>query len=148
MLLSHACVLLVRHHVIFFIYIYSFSRYYYLKWLTFNTRHKPISCWEPEPLSHCSCSLYALFWLYSVEALSNKNSHTLVFRPELDACDSPDKYPQLFQVLLEIEVENTEKQKDLTPPWEQFPTKDLSPNVLFSCHQEHKDALAVAGNIQ
>lgn len=71
-----------------------------------------------------------------------------VFRSELDACDSPDKYPQLFQVLLEIEVEKTEKQKDLTPPWEQFPTKDLSPNVLFSCHQEHKDALAVTGNVK
>ncbi|XP_062854110.1 putative tyrosine-protein phosphatase auxilin isoform X2 [Trichomycterus rosablanca] len=65
-------------------------------------------------------------------------------KPELDACDSPDKYPQLFHVLVDVEVENTEKQKDLTPPWEQFPTKDLSPNVLFSCHQEHKDALAVA----
>lgn len=73
---------------------------------------------------------------------------TRVFRPELDACDSPDKYPQLFQVLLEIEVEDTEKQKDLTPPWEQFPTKDLSPNVLFSSHQENKDALAVTGEIQ
>ncbi|XP_046706567.1 putative tyrosine-protein phosphatase auxilin isoform X5 [Silurus meridionalis] len=69
-------------------------------------------------------------------------------KSELDACDSPDKYPQLFQVLLEIEVENMEKQKDLTPPWEQFPTKDLSPNVLFSCHQEHKDALAVTDPAQ
>ncbi|KAG7326282.1 hypothetical protein KOW79_009683 [Hemibagrus wyckioides] len=69
-------------------------------------------------------------------------------KSELDACDSPDKYPQLFQVLLEIEVENTEKQKDLTPPWEQFPTKDLSPNVLFSSHQEHKDALAVTDPAQ
>ncbi|KAM9483730.1 auxilin isoform 2-T2 [Clarias gariepinus] len=69
-------------------------------------------------------------------------------KSELDACDSPDKYPQLFQVLLEIEVEKTEKQKDLTPPWEQFPTKDLSPNVLFSCHQEHKDALAVTDPAQ
>ncbi|KAI4891909.1 hypothetical protein NFI96_029993 [Prochilodus magdalenae] len=66
-------------------------------------------------------------------------------KSDLDACDSPEKYPQLFHVLLDIEVENTEKQKDLTPPWEQFPTKDLSPNVLFSCHQEHKDALAIAG---
>uniref|UniRef100_A0AAR2LL57 DnaJ (Hsp40) homolog, subfamily C, member 6 n=1 Tax=Pygocentrus nattereri TaxID=42514 RepID=A0AAR2LL57_PYGNA len=65
-------------------------------------------------------------------------------KSDLDACDSPEKYPQLFHVLLDIEVENTEKQKDLTPPWEQFPTKDLSPNVLFSCHQEHKDALAIA----
>ncbi|XP_051568756.1 putative tyrosine-protein phosphatase auxilin isoform X6 [Myxocyprinus asiaticus] len=69
-------------------------------------------------------------------------------KTELDACDSPEKYPQLFQVLLDIEVESTEKQKDLTPPWEQFPTKDLSPNVLFSCHQEHQDALAVADPAQ
>lgn len=66
-------------------------------------------------------------------------------RPELDACDSPEKYPQLFHVILDIEVEGTDKQKDLTPPWEQFPCKDLNPNVLFSCHQEHQDALAIAG---
>uniref|UniRef100_UPI0037E76BCA auxilin n=1 Tax=Semicossyphus pulcher TaxID=241346 RepID=UPI0037E76BCA len=65
-------------------------------------------------------------------------------KPELDACDSPEKYPQLFHVILDIEVEGTDKQKDLTPPWEQFPCKDLSPNVLFSCHQEHQDALAIA----
>ncbi|KAM9530454.1 auxilin-like isoform 21-T24 [Salvelinus alpinus] len=65
-------------------------------------------------------------------------------KPELDACDSPEKYPQLFHVLVDIEVEGTDKQKDLTPPWEQFPNKDLIPNVLFSCHQEHQDALAIA----
>ncbi|XP_077054779.1 auxilin isoform X13 [Siphateles boraxobius] len=69
-------------------------------------------------------------------------------KTELDACDSPEKYPQLFHVLLDIEVESTEKQKDLTSPWEQFPTKDLNPNVLFSCHQEHQDALAVADPAQ
>ncbi|XP_028300363.1 putative tyrosine-protein phosphatase auxilin isoform X2 [Gouania willdenowi] len=65
-------------------------------------------------------------------------------KPELDACDSPEKYPQLFQVILDMEVEGVDKQKDLTPPWEQFPCKDLSPTVLFSGHQEHQDALAVA----
>ncbi|XP_018609363.2 putative tyrosine-protein phosphatase auxilin isoform X2 [Scleropages formosus] len=65
-------------------------------------------------------------------------------KPELDACDSPEKYPQLFHVVLEMEVESTEKQKDLTPPWEQFPSKDLSPSILFSCHQEYLDALAIA----
>ncbi|XP_034035455.1 putative tyrosine-protein phosphatase auxilin [Thalassophryne amazonica] len=65
-------------------------------------------------------------------------------KPELDACDSPEKYAQLFHVVLDVEVEGVDKQKDLTPPWEQFPCKDLSPNVLFSCHQEHQDALAVA----
>uniref|UniRef100_A0A3Q3W2W9 Auxilin n=1 Tax=Mola mola TaxID=94237 RepID=A0A3Q3W2W9_MOLML len=70
----------------------------------------------------------------------------LKFNPELDACDSPEKYPQLFHVILDVEVEGVDKQKDLTPPWEQFPCKDLSPNVLFSCHQEHQDALAIAGH--
>ncbi|KAK2835247.1 hypothetical protein Q5P01_015731 [Channa striata] len=65
-------------------------------------------------------------------------------KPELDACDSPEKYPQLFHVILDVDVERVDKQKDLTPPWEQFPCKDLSPSVLFSCHQEHQDALAVA----
>ncbi|XP_061681381.1 putative tyrosine-protein phosphatase auxilin isoform X1 [Syngnathoides biaculeatus] len=70
---------------------------------------------------------------------------TLKFnKPELDACDSPDKYPQLFHVMVDVEVEGLDKQKDLTPPWEQFPSKDLSPNVLFTCHQEHQDALAIA----
>uniref|UniRef100_A0A665V454 Auxilin n=1 Tax=Echeneis naucrates TaxID=173247 RepID=A0A665V454_ECHNA len=66
-------------------------------------------------------------------------------KPELDACDSPEKYPQLFHVILDVEVEGVDKQKDLTPPWEQFPCKDLNPSVLFSCHQEHQDALAIAG---
>ncbi|XP_029905458.1 putative tyrosine-protein phosphatase auxilin isoform X5 [Myripristis murdjan] len=69
-------------------------------------------------------------------------------KPELDACDSPEKYPQLFHVILDIEVEGVDKQKDLTPPWEQFPCKDLSPNVLFSCHQEHQDALAIADEME
>ncbi|KAJ8409416.1 hypothetical protein AAFF_G00228170 [Aldrovandia affinis] len=65
-------------------------------------------------------------------------------KPELDACDSPEKYPQLFHVQLDIEVETVDRQKDLTPPWEQFPSKDLNPSVLFSCHEEHQDTLAIA----
>ncbi|XP_069377746.1 auxilin isoform X1 [Paralichthys olivaceus] len=69
-------------------------------------------------------------------------------KPDLDACDSPEKYPQLFHVILDVEVEGVDKQKDLTPPWEQFPCKDLSPNVLFSCHQEHQDALAIADEME
>ncbi|KAM7388115.1 hypothetical protein PAMP_024316 [Pampus punctatissimus] len=69
-------------------------------------------------------------------------------KPELDACDSPEKYPQLFHVIFDVEVEGVDKQKDLTPPWEQFPCKDLNPNVLFSCHQEHQDALAIADEME
>ncbi|EMP32369.1 Putative tyrosine-protein phosphatase auxilin [Chelonia mydas] len=65
-------------------------------------------------------------------------------KPELDACDSPDKYPQLFHVTLEIEIESADRQTDLTPPWENFTTKDINASILFSSHQEHQDALALA----
>lgn len=69
----------------------------------------------------------------------------LIFRPELDACDSPEKYPQLFHIIVEIEVDSTDRQTDLTPPWENFTTKDINPSILFSSHQEHQDTLALAG---
>nr|XP_020661738.1 putative tyrosine-protein phosphatase auxilin isoform X4 [Pogona vitticeps] len=66
-------------------------------------------------------------------------------KPELDACDSPEKYPQLFHVLLEIEIDSTDRQTDLTPPWENFTTKDINPSILFSSHQEQQDTVALAG---
>ncbi|XP_053248095.1 putative tyrosine-protein phosphatase auxilin isoform X3 [Podarcis raffonei] len=66
-------------------------------------------------------------------------------KPELDACDSSDKYPQLFHVMLEIEIDSADRQTDLTPPWENFTTKDINPSILFSSHQEHQDTLALAG---
>lgn len=87
-------------------------------------------------------SLYIAFQKYS--SLSNQT--TLVpFRPELDACDSPDKYPQLFHVILDIEIQSADRQTELTPPWENFTTKDINPSILFSSHQEHQDTLALAG---
>ncbi|NXU04282.1 GAK kinase, partial [Buphagus erythrorhynchus] len=71
---------------------------------------------------------------------------TLKFtKPELDACDSPDKYPQLFHVILDIEIQSADRQTELTPPWENFTTKDINPSILFSSHQEHQDTLALAG---
>ncbi|XP_038608306.1 putative tyrosine-protein phosphatase auxilin isoform X2 [Tachyglossus aculeatus] len=66
-------------------------------------------------------------------------------KPELDACDSPEKYPQLFHVVLEVEIEPGERQTDLTPPWENFSTKDINPSILFSSHQEQQDTLASGG---
>ncbi|XP_032074769.1 putative tyrosine-protein phosphatase auxilin [Thamnophis elegans] len=73
-------------------------------------------------------------------------STTLKFtKPELDACDSPEKYPQLFHIIVEIEIDSADRQTDLTPPWENFTTKDINPSILFSSHQEHQDTLALAG---
>ncbi|KAE8609666.1 hypothetical protein XENTR_v10011874 [Xenopus tropicalis] len=64
-------------------------------------------------------------------------------KPELDACDSPEKYPQLFHVLLDIDIEGTDRQVDLTPPWENFSSKDVNPSILFSSQQEQQDAHAI-----
>ncbi|XP_068095401.1 auxilin isoform X2 [Hyperolius riggenbachi] len=66
-------------------------------------------------------------------------------KPELDACDSPDKYPQLFHIILDIEIESTDRQTDLTPPWENFNAKDVNPSILFSSQQEQQDTLAAGG---
>lgn len=72
-------------------------------------------------------------------------SFTSLFRPELDACDVPEKYPQLFQVTLDVEMQPHDKVIDLTPPWEHYCTKDVNPSILFSSHQEHQDTLALGG---
>uniref|UniRef100_A0A2K6LNK0 Auxilin n=1 Tax=Rhinopithecus bieti TaxID=61621 RepID=A0A2K6LNK0_RHIBE len=66
-------------------------------------------------------------------------------KPELDACDVPEKYPQLFQVTLDVELQPHDKVIDLTPPWEHYCTKDVNPSILFSSHQEHQDMLALGG---
>jgi hypothetical protein len=63
----------------------------------------------------------------------------------LDACDVPEKYPQLFQVMLDVELQPHDKAVDLTPPWEHYCTKDVNPSILFSSHQEHQDTLALGG---
>lgn len=63
----------------------------------------------------------------------------------MDACDVPEKYPQLFQVTLDIEVQPQDKVIDLTPPWEHYCTKDVNPSILFSSQQEHQDTLALGG---
>ncbi|XP_042808023.1 putative tyrosine-protein phosphatase auxilin isoform X5 [Panthera leo] len=66
-------------------------------------------------------------------------------KPELDACDVPEKYPQLFQVTLDIELQPHDKVIDLTPPWEHYCTKDVNPSILFSSHQEHQETLVLGG---
>ncbi|KAM4640560.1 auxilin isoform 2-T2 [Discoglossus pictus] len=66
-------------------------------------------------------------------------------KPEFDACDAPEKYPQLCHVILDIEIEATDRPTDLTPPWENFSAKDINPSILFSSHQEQQDVLAIGG---
>ncbi|XP_069776569.1 cyclin-G-associated kinase isoform X2 [Narcine bancroftii] len=64
---------------------------------------------------------------------------------DLDACDIQEKYPDLFQVTLEVEVEAQENAGSNIPPWENFMTKGLNPKVLFSSREEQQEMLSKFG---
>eukprot|EP00062_Callorhinchus_milii_P013735 gi/632962302/ref/XP_007897231.1/ PREDICTED: cyclin-G-associated kinase [Callorhinchus milii] len=64
---------------------------------------------------------------------------------DLDACDIQEKYPDLFQVTLEVEVEPRDKVSSKVPPWENFVTKGLNPKILFSSREEQQEMLSKFG---
>uniref|UniRef100_A0A8D3A947 Cyclin-G-associated kinase n=1 Tax=Scophthalmus maximus TaxID=52904 RepID=A0A8D3A947_SCOMX len=64
---------------------------------------------------------------------------------DLDACDIQEKYPDLFQVNLDIEMEPRDRPSTKTPPWETFQTKGLNPKILFSSRDEQQEILSKFG---
>uniref|UniRef100_A0A8C6UVG1 Cyclin-G-associated kinase n=1 Tax=Neogobius melanostomus TaxID=47308 RepID=A0A8C6UVG1_9GOBI len=75
-----------------------------------------------------------------------RNATTVKFaKYDLDACDIQEKYPDLFQVNLNIEVEPRDRPTTKTPPWEGFPTKGLNPKILFSSRDEQQEILSKFG---
>nr|XP_023688031.1 cyclin-G-associated kinase isoform X1 [Paramormyrops kingsleyae] len=75
-----------------------------------------------------------------------RNATTVKFaKYDLDACDIQEKYPDLFQVNLEVEVEPRDRPSHRTPPWENFATKGLNPKILFSSREEQQEILAKFG---
>uniref|UniRef100_A0A665WYZ9 Cyclin-G-associated kinase n=1 Tax=Echeneis naucrates TaxID=173247 RepID=A0A665WYZ9_ECHNA len=75
-----------------------------------------------------------------------RNATTVKFaKYDLDACDIQEKYPDLFQVNLDIEVEPRDKPSTKTPPWEGFQTKGLNPKILFSSRDEQQEILSKFG---
>lgn len=66
-------------------------------------------------------------------------------RYDLDACDIQEKYPDLFQVNLNIEVDPRDKPSTKPPPWEGFQTKGLNPKILFSTRDEQQEILSKFG---
>ncbi|XP_060696107.1 cyclin-G-associated kinase isoform X1 [Hemiscyllium ocellatum] len=64
---------------------------------------------------------------------------------DLDACDIQEKYPDLFQVTLEVEVEPRDNISSNTPPWENLLTKGLNPKILFSSREEQQEMLSKFG---
>ncbi|XP_077456668.1 cyclin-G-associated kinase [Stigmatopora argus] len=75
-----------------------------------------------------------------------RNATTVKFaKYDLDACDIQEKYPDLFQVNLDIEVEPWDRPSAKTPPWESFQTKGLNPKILFSSRDEQQEILSKFG---
>lgn len=75
-----------------------------------------------------------------------RNATTVKFaKYDLDACDIQEKYPDLFQVNLNIEVEPRDRTSTKTPPWESFQTKGLNPKILFSSRDEQQEILSKFG---
>ncbi|XP_026198519.1 cyclin-G-associated kinase isoform X2 [Anabas testudineus] len=76
-----------------------------------------------------------------------RNATTVKFaKYDLDACDIQEKYPDLFQVNLDIEVESRDRPPSTkTPPWEGFQTKGLNPKILFSSRDEQQEILSKFG---
>uniref|UniRef100_A0A8C9YR21 Cyclin-G-associated kinase n=1 Tax=Sander lucioperca TaxID=283035 RepID=A0A8C9YR21_SANLU len=77
-----------------------------------------------------------------------RNATTVKFaKYDLDACDIQEKYPDLFQVNLDIEVESRDRPSTKTPPWEGFQTKGLNPKILFSSRDEQQEILSKFGSM-
>ncbi|XP_058491960.1 cyclin-G-associated kinase [Solea solea] len=64
---------------------------------------------------------------------------------DLDACDIQEKYPDLFQINLDIEMEPRDRPSTKTPPWDGFQTKGLNPKILFSSRDEQQEILSKFG---
>uniref|UniRef100_A0A8C3W441 Cyclin-G-associated kinase n=1 Tax=Catagonus wagneri TaxID=51154 RepID=A0A8C3W441_9CETA len=75
-----------------------------------------------------------------------RNATTVKFaKYDLDACDIQEKYPDLFQVNLEVEVDPRDRPGREAPPWESASTRGLNPKILFSSREEQQDVLSKFG---
>ncbi|XP_007953955.1 cyclin-G-associated kinase [Orycteropus afer afer] len=75
-----------------------------------------------------------------------RNATTVKFaKYDLDACDIQEKYPDLFQVNLEVEVEPRDRPSREAPPWDSLGMKGLNPKILFSSREEQQDILSKFG---
>ncbi|XP_044768994.1 cyclin-G-associated kinase isoform X4 [Neomonachus schauinslandi] len=75
-----------------------------------------------------------------------RNATTVKFaKYDLDACDIQEKYPDLFQVNLEVEVEPRDRPSREAPPWESTGMRGLNPKILFSSREEQQDILSKFG---
>lgn len=139
---------------------YNFKLYCFRwhPWKCFRSSSIQVLSPETQPLSRLQ-SLYtslrnAVFFTNKIAVTQNFKLflHHFLFpsircllRYDLDACDIQEKYPDLFQVNLNIEVDPRDKPSTKTPPWEGFQSKGLNPKILFSSRDEQQEILSKFG---
>lgn len=96
-----------------------------------------VAQYSPELIIPLHISTFPYFLLLSLSARPA--------RYDLDACDIQEKYPDLFQVNLNIEVDPRDKPSTKPPPWDGFQTKGLNPKILFSTRDEQQEILSKFG---
>ncbi|KYO35052.1 hypothetical protein Y1Q_0000957 [Alligator mississippiensis] len=75
-----------------------------------------------------------------------RNATTVKFaKYDLDACDIQEKYPDLFQVNLEVEVEPKDRPSSERAPWDNLNIRGLNPKILFSSREEQQEILSKFG---
>lgn len=129
------------------------------QWRCFRSSSTQVLSPEMQPMSSLQ-SMYTLlrnavllikqdYWHSKLQTLPPITFSLLTNCPpvryDLDACDIQEKYPDLFQVNLDIEVDPRDKPTTKTPPWEGFQTKGLNPKILFSSRDEQQEILSKFG---
>lgn len=81
--------------------------------------------------------------LYIERHTNNLYLPLLVCRYDLDACDIQEKFPENFTVTLNVAMSTEEdvSAKNQSHPWDNFSTKGLNPNILFTSKEEQATTL-------
>eukprot|EP00106_Octopus_bimaculoides_P013233 XP_014780675.1 PREDICTED: cyclin-G-associated kinase-like [Octopus bimaculoides] len=79
-----------------------------------------------------------MFQLQFHTGMINPDAESLKYTfTDLDHIESPEKLPELFKAVLEINVSpNDRPQTDHMLPWENFNVKSVNPKILFSSEEE------------
>ncbi|KAM9251285.1 cyclin-G-associated kinase isoform 5-T5 [Cariama cristata] len=95
---------------------------------------------------HCLMASMKMFQIQFHTGFVPRNATTVKFaKYDLDACDIQEKYPDLFQVNLEVEVEPRDRPSCEQPPWDSMNIKGLNPKILFSTREEQQEILSKFG---
>lgn len=121
----------------------------WLPWRCFRFSSIQALCPETPPLSNLPSKFQITLTMISISVSLSvvclNDDAVCICRYDLDACDIQEKYPDLFQVQVNVEVEPQDRPSNKTTPWENFATKGLNPKILFSSRDEQQEILTKFG---